>query len=111
MTIRDHFKRTQMWCTYGLAAILIGTALGIRFLHPKLPRPDILMVGLGLAAVAIVAVYFVTRRIYRCPRCGVGLNQLRAQTIGGQNKDRRMFWEIWNACPNCQLSFDAPWPK
>lgn len=100
-----------MWCTYGLAAILIGAALGMRFLHPKLQRPDILIVGLGLAAVAFLAVFFVARRIYRCPRCGVGLNQLRAQTIGGQSRDRRMFWEIWDACPNCQLSFDSRWSK
>jgi uncharacterized protein with PIN domain len=48
--------------------------------------------------------------VFRCPRCGTSYQKMRKEQAAQLGSDRRMYWDLWNACPNCQLSFDAPWP-
>ncbi len=109
MTISEYYQRMQTWTQYVLVGVLIVVTLYIVFRYPTLPLWAYWLVGLGEAAVAMPVLLLFMRRTYRCPSCDVNLMQLRTQMLGRRGPDRRAFWRIWDACPNCQLSFGAPW--
>jgi hypothetical protein len=111
MTIREYYQRVQTWTKYVLAGVFITATFYIVFRYPKLPMWAYWVVGLGEAAVAMPILLVFMRRTYRCPGCEVNLMQLRVQKLGRRTGDRRMFWQIWDACPNCELSFDEPWTR
>ncbi len=109
MTIREHFRLVQKRCTYALVAVAVVVVFYMEARYPKLPRDAYFLVGLGLIAVMAPPFFILGKRLYRCPRCDAFLN-MKGQTA---NRPYRpgSFWDRWDACPNCQLSFDASWSK
>ena len=106
MTIREHFrdmyKRVSRWTT---AVAFIAAA--VMWMYPQLNG---FVIGLVIA-VPLIGVLFAFRGRFRCPRCGAELSKLRRQEIRQRGfieatLDRRLFWDAWNACPKCGVSFD-----
>jgi len=108
MTIREYYQRVQTWTKYALAGAIMTVTFYIVFRYPKLPMWAYWVVGRGEAAVAMAILLVFMRRTYRGPSCEVNVMQLRVQKLGRRTGDRRMFWQFWDACPNCELSFDEP---
>ena len=52
----------------------------------------------------------VFNTVYRCPRSGANFLKLRKQQFGWFSGETRMFWQVWDTCPHCGISFDDPWP-
>jgi ribosomal protein S27AE len=76
--------------------------------------------------LAVFPIGLISQPLWRdrflCPRCHVDLvkldSQLDPQDLATRLRDaflrhevRKQFWERRNACPQCGLSFDGPYPS
>jgi hypothetical protein len=107
VTIREHFVQLARRLNYvwvALAFAIVGVGMW------RYPHTSPFTIGLVMGAVLIGPIILVGRRVFRCPRCQRGYQQMRKQQPD-RRRDLRMYWEVWEACPNCQLSFDEPWSK
>lgn len=109
MTIREYFQRFHKRVTYGtvIAVVLMFALVSLRY--PHLTRLQNTMLGL-LAAIPIsIGLLLLFRWRFKCPRCGARFGNLRRAQLGRFHTDRRMYWELWSACPSCGVSFDEPY--
>lgn len=111
MTIREHFRRFQK--RVNNARVAVGLVAAVIFLWRE-PRgsqlaPYAFGAGFALAWLAVFALFL--RKRYVCPRCGADFIQLRREMLGRFNPDRRLYWDLWEKCPHCGVSFDEPWPE
>lgn len=109
MTIREHFQRFHKRVTYFAVIAVVLMTVSIDLLYPDLTRRQHLLVGLGMAVPVFLALLLIFKGRFKCPRCGVDFNKLRRAQMGRFTADTRMYWEVWEACPNCAVSFDAPY--
>lgn len=109
MTIREHFQLFYRRVTYitVIAVVLMVVLIGLRYHH--FTRMQNLMVGLIVGIPVSVVLLLVLKGRFKCPRCGADFQKLRRAQHGRFARDARMFWEVWDACPNCGVNFDAPY--
>lgn len=109
MTIRENFQRFMTRVSYVVVAGAVVIVVLIDLLYPDLTRLQsaaiAFFVGIGIALMLMV--FFRGR--FKCPRCNADLRKLRREQLGRWNTDRRMYWDLWEACPKCGVSFDAPY--
>jgi len=116
MTIREHFQRILDRAKYTTTGVVVPLVLIVLWRYPNLTKPQVLggsaLLGIVLAGVLVL----VFRRRFLCPRCGTDLSKLHAKKVGRRGLfrkaltgDQRQFWQAWNACPNCGVSFDEEW--
>ena len=109
MTIREHYQRVFDRIKYGSIAAAIAVVLAFQWKYPHLPKPQWLAFALMMGLVFSLLLATLSHIVYRCPRCHADFRTLRIQQMGRWNRDQRFYWQLWDACPRCQLSFDAPW--
>lgn len=109
MTIREHFQRLYKRVTYitVIAVVLVALLVGLRY--PHLTRLQNLMVGLIMGIPVSIVLLLVFKGRFKCPRCGADFQKLRRAQRGLSKTGARMYWELWDACPNCGVNFDAPY--
>jgi hypothetical protein len=106
VTIREHFQRFQNRVSYMvvIGAVLVVALVDLRYPHlTKLQNAAIAFLG-GIALALLLLVFFRGR--FKCPRCSADFRKLRRAQLGRFSTDRRMYWDLWDACPNCGVSFD-----
>lgn len=108
-TIREHFQRVAKLVRWAWRAG--GAILGILVLwcYPDLTRIHRDLVVFVLLILTFMVFALIPGRAFRCPRCGTDLKRLQARQVGQTRRDTPAFWEQWDACPNCRLSFDEPY--
>lgn len=109
MTIREQYESVLKQTTYGVIAV--GSVVFIAFIwrYPHAPRRQSGLLGLLLGVVLAPVLVMLGRVLYRCPRCHADFQKLRVEQLGRWHPDRRMYWQLWDACPQCHVSFDEPW--
>jgi hypothetical protein len=115
MTIREHYGRLMRRITLGIGVSVMSIAGILMWRFPALRS---IFGGLVASAiVAIPAIYIVKTR-FLCPRCGANMNNVQREqtrTEGRQQGSTEwvdpglMFWQRWNACPQCGVGFDEPY--
>ena len=116
MTIREHFQGIFDRIGYIMLGVVIATVAVWTWGYPNFARGKEVAVSL-LGGIALAGVsMLVFRRRFLYPRCGVDLAKLRSQELRQvpllqrlAKIDGRQFWDRWNACPKCGVSFDAEW--
>lgn len=104
MTIREHFQRAERrehFVTLAFELVLVA------FLALTTDRwLIIILIGIAIAGV----VHLALSRTFECPRCHENLRRLRNQNLRGRAFIRKgkggKFWDEWDACPKCGVSFD-----
>jgi hypothetical protein len=111
VTIREHFQRFVKRVTYIVVAGALLVFVLIHLQYPHLTRLQNVTIGLlgGLPLAALLIVFFRGR--FKCPRCGADFQKLRRAQVGRSATDHRMYWELWDACPNCGVSFNEPYSR
>ena len=111
VTIREYFEGVYSRTVRTAIVVVIALAFLVRWRYPRLTRLEAL-IGLliaGLILAPVLVLWF--RRQFVCPRCGASFQRLRKQQFGRFSSGRwRKFWDLWNACPQCGVRFDDPWP-
>jgi hypothetical protein len=108
VTIREHFQRFQRRATHFAVIVSVLMAVFINLQYPDSTPLRDLMAALGMGVVLAVVLLLVFKGRFKCPRCGADFRKLRRAQLGRFNRDTRMYWELWDACPRCRVSFDAP---
>jgi hypothetical protein len=105
-TIREHFQALQKRARYTsvVVAILVGAALFFWFPGT---RQQAALCGLIAAIVLFVVISLYFRRQFSCPSCKTDLLKLEKQQTAA---DGRRFWDSWDKCPQCGISFNDIWP-
>lgn len=109
MTIREHFQRFHKRLTYITVSAVVLAVVLIELRYPHLTRLQNLMVALILGVVTSIVLLLGLKGRFRCPRCGADFQKLRRAQQSRLSLDARMYWDVWDACPNCAVSFDAPY--
>ncbi len=116
MTIREHFQRQFKWTKNAAVGGAIVLCIALTVFFPQATRAQTavacLLIGFAIGGALMLA----NRRRYLCPRCGEDLGKLQGQQ-GRQlpvaqrlaKLDARMFYDAWNACPKCGVSFEEEW--
>lgn len=112
MTIREHFERDFKRIKNVTVGVTIALCVAMTVFFPQLNRLQTVAAVLLIAAAVSGGLMLVTRRRYLCPRCGADLGRLQGEQWRGvpftqrlTKMDRRMFWQVWDACPKCAVSF------
>ncbi len=116
MTIRQHYHQLFKRVTWVVVAVAMVLGAVITWGYPNLTRAQN---RLAYAVVAVVMgglLVLVFKRRFLCPRCGADLSKLYSEELSRKSfvlrfiiHDRRQFWDDWNACPKCGVSFDDEW--
>lgn len=108
VTIREHFQRFMNSVSYIVVATAVLLVILIEFRYPHLTKLQNVAISLfiGIAFALLLMMFFRGR--FKCPRCTADFRKLRRAQLGRFSTGRRMYWEIWDACPNCGVSFDEP---
>lgn len=109
MTIREHFQRFYKRVTYITVIAVVLAVVLIDLRYPHLTGLQNLMVCSILGILLCVVLLLVFKKRFKCPRCGADFQKLRRAQRGRSAMDARMYWELWDACPNCGVNFDAPY--
>jgi ribosomal protein S27AE len=116
MTIREHYQRLFKRVKNVTVGVVVVLALAVLWFSPHLTGAQnaraAFLVGITIAGALLLAL----RGRFMCPRCGADLSKLRGQEarrthLGARlfGSDRRQFWDEWDACPKCGVSFDEEW--
>lgn len=109
-TIRRHFQRRQRAIPWVLAAVGLTSVAALECYRPEVIHRQAFLVGVMLCVGISPFLIIYMRKTYRCPRCGASFFGMhRMEKVGRFNVDMRQFWERWDACPKCGVSFDDPW--
>jgi hypothetical protein len=115
VTIRDYFQRLMRRITLGIGVSVMVIAGILIWRYPNMPSAVLALVA-G-AIVSVPTIYTVKTR-FLCPRCGASMDKLRREQIRAARRGQALtewvdpglvFWSSWNACPQCGVSFDAPY--
>jgi hypothetical protein len=108
VTVRDLFRRRRT--RRHRIVVPLGVVLTIAWViaKPHQTRLQALEFGLVLAAVLIVILLPITKSLFSCPRCGTSFRKYRIGKLGRFSVDARPTEDLWDACPQCGLRFDAP---
>lgn len=109
MTIREHYELVVKYTKYGAIAAVGAVLIAFMWRYPNAPRWQGPVLGLAIGAVLGPAIIILGRVLYRCPRCHADFQKLRVKEFGRGYRDKRMYWQLWDACPQCHVSFDDPW--
>ena len=104
MSIREYFQRADRRLKY---VTLVFELVLVAFLA-AITRGWLVIILIGIAVAG--ALSLALRSSYLCPRCGVKLANLRSQELKGRPGKHPRFWDDWNACPKCGVSFDEELP-
>jgi hypothetical protein len=110
-SIREHMQRVRtwyIWVTVLLILIWIGTA---QVIWPSRAESwKVLLAGIGGATALSYLAMLIVRPYLRCPQCGTDFRKERIAKLGRGVRDPRGTVDLWDSCPNCGVSFDAPYP-
>lgn len=108
-TIREHFQRTHRLkrLVLTISALILGVLIRWRYQHVTRLQADVFLAVLLVPIFVALGLTPIGR--CKCPRCGSDLKQLQAEQVGRMKRDTRKPWELWDACPNCHVSFDEPY--
>ena len=109
MTIREHYELAFKRTKYGTVAAGIVVVVALEWRYPNVSKQQFLAIGLVMGVVFGVVLTLLGHFLYRCPRCHADFRKLRIKQMGRWNRDGRFYWQIWDACPQCLVSFDEPW--
>ena len=109
MSIREHMRRFHQRVTRITVIVGVVTVLLFTWRYPHASGTAHYELGAVMGVVIGVVLLFVFRGRFVCPRCGADFLKLRRKERGRFNFDTRMFWQIWDKCPHCGVSFDDPW--
>jgi hypothetical protein len=109
MTIREHFELLNKRMKYGGVAIALAIAIPVTFCFPPVTRGQSALLGLALGVPFVAVIYIVGHRIYRCPRCHRSLRRTRTELEARGPAKGGSYWQLWNDCPHCHVSFDEPY--
>lgn len=116
MTVREHFQRVFTRIKYYTVGSGIVLCCLLTWRYPHMTRLQSTGVGLMLGIPFSAVIMLVLRRRFLCPRCGTDLARLQQQELRRERRSRgwfnvqmRHFWDTWNACPSCSLSFNEPY--
>lgn len=106
VTIREHFHRFLNRVSYVVVASVVLLFALIDLQYPHLTNLQNAAIALcsGILIGCLLCVFFRGR--FKCPRCSADFRKLRRAQLGRFSTDRRTYWELWDACPNCRVSFD-----
>lgn len=111
LTIREQMQRSRTRMSWVVVPAVIALALAPLWLFPNAPAwlfgvfPVLVGLSVGLTTNR------VTNRSFICPRCGADFREIRWKQLGRFAYDRRMYWDLWDKCPQCGVSFDAPYEQ
>lgn len=109
-TIRERFGRTWAYHLRIIVPLMFIWATPIMVFLRGMPRMQQYALAIaGMFAIQVVG-YLLVRKRLCCPRCGSDFRKERHAQLGRWSMDRRMPWVLWDACPNCGVSFNGPWP-
>lgn len=109
VTIREHLQRFHRRVTYFAVIVVVLMAVLIGLRYPHVTPLQNLMIGLIMGIPVSAVLLWVFKGRFKCPRCGADFQKLRRAQHGLSRMDTRIYWELWNACPHCGVSFDAPY--
>jgi hypothetical protein len=110
MTIREYYELSWKRTTYGIFATVIAVEIAYCWCHPDMQKQHAVLLAWVLGGVGAVAHPILFHCfIYRCPRCHADFMKPKSKWMEPSNRDKRFYWQIWDACPHCHVSFDEPW--
>lgn len=77
--------------------------------YPNATKQQSWVFVLVVGAVFGMVIGIFTRVVYRCPQCQGSFQKLRIKQLGRWPRDMCFIWQLWDACPQCHVSFDEPW--
>jgi hypothetical protein len=111
-SIREHLRRAHAWSVRIFVLLLliwIGTAL-IIWPSPA-ERGKFFLAGIAGALVLNCVAMLIGRPYVRCPQCRTDFRKERIAKLGRWSRDPRGAADLWDSCPTCGVSFDAPYPR
>lgn len=108
-TIREHFQRAHRIKRLVLTAFAVVLGVLIRWRYHDLTRIQADIFLLVLLVPILIALGLGPAGRCKCPRCASDLKRLQAEQVGRMRGGSQKPWELWDACPNCHVSFDEPY--
>jgi hypothetical protein len=109
MTIRETFKRRRKYFNWIGLAVVIAVVVVWGQTHPTETRLHSHLHAMAFGLVFAVVLLPIAYWLFRCPRCGTTFSKYRREKLGRWSMDTRGADELWDSCPKCGVSFDAPW--
>ena len=109
-TIRQHLKRTRAYLQRIMIPVAAAWWLGVVLYETGMSKLQQQAVGVGGAFILLLLGGLYVRNQLRCPGCGTDFSRERSAQLGRLSFDTRGPEDLWDSCPRCGLSFDAPWP-
>lgn len=110
MTIREHYIRVYRRITYSTIAATMVFIVFFNSRYPHLNFVQEIEFGFILALPLSAVLLLLFRGRFICPRCHTDLAKWSRKS---RRKwfvwDSRMFYDRWEACPNCGVGFNEPW--
>jgi len=106
MTIREalkHRRKVFQRVFVTTAMVLLGAWV---LTHPRETNGQFLIRSLPVVVVVIIALTPITNRLFSCPRCGSNFRKYRIQKLGRFSLDTTGAEDLWDACPQCGVSFE-----
>jgi uncharacterized C2H2 Zn-finger protein len=110
MTPRQLFQRRRKLFHRIAVPIAVALICAWVFTHPHRPRSQALLENLAFGVVFAIVLIPIANRLFSCPRCGTSFRRYRIEKLGRFSLDMRSAEDLWDACPQCGLSFDQQWP-
>lgn len=109
LTIREHLRRTNAYSQRIIVPVVAAWIAGVVFYKGGLTKLQEQALSIGGAVVAVLVFYWIVRRRLCCPRCGSDFSKERIAKVGRWSFDATRPEDLWDACPRCGVSFDAPY--
>jgi hypothetical protein len=108
-TIREHLKRTRAYLQRIVIPVAAAWWLGVAIYGTGLSNLQQQALGVGGGVILLLLGGLCVRNQLRCPGCGTDFSRERSAQVGRLSFDTRGPEDLWDSCPRCGLSFDAPW--
>jgi type III secretory pathway component EscS len=109
LTIREHLRRTNAYSQRIIVPVAVAWIVGVLFYKSALTKMQEQALSIGGAVVLVLVFSRVIRRRLCCPRCGSDFNKERIAKVGRWSFNLTRPEDLWDACPHCGVSFDAPY--
>jgi len=112
-SIREHFERTRTRYLRGIFILFVLVSAATSVVWPeRADRWKLFLVGFPAAMAIGLFGGLMQLRASRCPQCGTNFRSERKEKLGAAwRTDPRGVEELWDSCPHCHVSFDAPYSR